>query len=96
MDKLKPCPFCGYTVVQKGRQYDKDNWTATLTCCSCHAEFKLFGNTDTEKDIDLQILQNWNMRASKAIEGEPIRLQITKEVFEEILKKRGMQIEVVV
>ena len=63
MAELKPCPFCGGEIDERGVQcnYGKKSITLDLKCKKCGTFFKF--KSKLENDPYLEAVEAWNRRA---------------------------------
>lgn len=62
MNELKPCPFCGGEIDERGAQcnYGKKIFTLDLMCKNCGTIFKFKSNW--EINPYLEAIEAWNRR----------------------------------
>ena len=69
MDDLKPCPFCGGEVEERGGlcNYGKHIMTLDLMCRKCGTLFKFKSKSQIEPYTEA--IEAWNRRAGERKEG---------------------------
>lgn len=66
MDKLEPCPFCGYEIEFLECAFSPTIWRSKFRCLYCDVEILFKGAADkNRKDIINDIVKIWNTRAGE-------------------------------
>ena len=70
MNELKPCPFCGGEIEERGGQcnYGKKIMTLDLMCKKCGTLFKF--KSRFQYSPHLEAVESWNRRAGEEKEHD--------------------------
>lgn len=65
MNKLRPCPFCGYPAVFEPFK-ERKGYASTIRCCNCPAEITTI-TYDTAEEAEMEAIEAWNRRVNEVV-----------------------------
>ena len=98
MEQLKPCPLCrGESIMHSCSLNYLGEYEGEIECQGCRTTFRLVGTGGVYslQMVREKITEKWNTRADDPIMIEPLKVQLTDEVIEEMIKMHKNQVRII-